>query len=160
MLFNVKSAFAKALLILYPTKSFHFTLLRASGASLAQVFLKEMPQSASKVTDQLRCASTMLAEVVVSLLTLQTFFFHSSMFEIFHFVLFHLFFFKGMVVFVTQSPLYVPATDLHNKLHLPSAVSVPISQPAPTAAEPNDRVVCFLILELVCPVRWCLYFKL
>lgn len=77
-----KLLFSKAAFIFYPTKSFHFTLLHALDASLAQVFLKEVPQSTWEVTAQLRCANTTLAEAVVSLLPLQTFLFHSSMFEI------------------------------------------------------------------------------
>lgn len=88
VVFKIKAAFCKkSVHLLSPEISFYFTFLHASHTLLAQVFLKGVPQSPCRVPAQLRCAHITLAEVVVSLPTLQMFPFHSSMLEIFHFFL-------------------------------------------------------------------------
>lgn len=43
-----------------------------------------------------------------------------------------------LVLFTHSSTSYIPATDLHNKLYLSPPVSIPTSQPAQTAVEPNN----------------------
>lgn len=99
----------------------------------------------------------MLAEGIIlyalHLYALWTILYHSSMFQDFHFFLFQWFFFNNMVVIFThRSTLYVPALDLHNKPYLSPAVSIPISQLAPTTAEPNSCVIFLLIIDVVCAV--------
>lgn len=95
-----------------------------------------------------------------TLYNLQTILYHSSTFQNFHFFLFHLFFFNNMAaVFTHSSTLAVPAPDLHNKPYLSPTVSIPISQPVQTTAEPNNCVI-LLIIDVVCTVLWCLDCKL